>query len=239
VKRNRSAGRSRASACRNTDAREFARLLRQRYEALMRGKSWLSMLALVAFACGGESESGSSGGNAGTNSGGASGGAGNGGQGASSGSGGAGASSGGGSGGAGAGAAGGAGPAGAAGSSGAGGASGGSGTVDCNPSDVSCKKMQPTCPPGEVASVDVATACWGPCVPVLDCKTVPDCSECKSAFCAEYVGWTKEYRCVVPTVTCAALACSCLAQYFCVAPYSACVDGAVSGPAVSCECPAC
>lgn len=117
------------------------------------------------------------------------------------------------------------------------GGSGGGLPVDCDPGPVLCKSMPPTCAPGQVPSVQ--NGCWGPCVPILDCKTVADCSGCTKGFCAAYSGWTTEYRCVMPSLQCSALACSCLAPYFCAKPYDACVDGSASKPAVTCECPAC
>jgi hypothetical protein len=186
--------------------------------------SWFVCVIFVC-ACGGESSDDGSGGVSGGGAGGASGSAGAAGGGAG------GASATGGSGGASGGAAGSSG--GAAGSSG--GAAGGT-AVDCNPSTVTCKSMPPQCPPGEVPTVE--NQCWGSCVPILSCAPVADCKSCKNGFCAAYVAFTTEYRCVLPDVQCAALACTCLSQYLCAAPYSACTDSP-SGPAVSCECPTC
>ncbi|MCA9595963.1 MAG: hypothetical protein KC776_21765 [Myxococcales bacterium] len=184
------------------------------------------LAALVALGCGGESSDGGAGGTAG--SGGSTGGA------AGSVTGGA-AGSGGATGGAGGMAGSGGATGGAGGMAGSGGTAG-SGGVDCNPSSVSCKAAVPNCPAGQVPSVNAG--CWGPCVPILACSAISDCSQCTSGFCAAYVAFTMEYRCVLPTVQCSALACSCLAQYLCADPYSACTDSS-GGPAVSCECPTC
>jgi len=123
-----------------------------------------------------------------------------------------------------------------AGGGGAAGAGGGGG-VPCNPSGVTCDAPIPYCPPGEVASVD--GYCWGPCVPVLSCATEPSCANCLDGFCAEYVAWSTEYRCVMPTLQCSALMCGCLAQYFCVSPFDACSEGGSADHVVSCGCPTC
>lgn len=183
----------------------------------MNAMVWATGVLLLAVACGGESESDGSGGNSG--SGGAGGGVGGAG-GAPGGAGGSGGSAGGGAGG----------------SAGAGGAAG-SGGVDCNPSTVSCKAMQPTCPKGQVPTVE--NGCWGPCVPVLTCKPEKDCSTCTNGWCAAYVSFGTEYRCVSPSIQCAALACSCLADYFCTSPFDACTTPVGGDTKVSCECPTC
>jgi len=187
------------------------------------------VISFACAACGGESseDGGATGGSGG--SGGA------GGSGATGGSGGSGATGGGGA--AGSGATGGSGAAGGSGATGGAGGSGGGATVACDPSPVNCKSMPPTCAKGEVPSVQ--GTCWGPCVPILTCATVKDCSTCTKGFCAEYKAMATEYRCVLPGMTCAALACSCLADYFCVSPYDACATPASSPAKVSCECTTC
>ena len=76
-------------------------------------------------------------------------------------------------------------------------------------------------------------------MPVLDCATEESCDDCNFGFCAVYEAWTVEYRCVMPTVQCAALACSCLAPYLCAGAFDACFDGDPNGPVVHCACPAC
>ncbi len=189
-------------------------------------------LAVLCFACGGESTSDGSGATSGT---GATGGSATGGSGGSA-TGGSGGSATGGSGGSATGGSGGSATGGSGGSA-TGGSGGTAGSVDCDPDAVLCKSMPPMCNPGEVPSVQ--GDCWGPCVPILSCNPVADCSTCTKGFCAAYAGLATEYRCVMPSIQCQALACSCLAQYFCVAPYDACVDGSVSKPAVTCECPTC
>ncbi|MEQ9325203.1 MAG: hypothetical protein RIF41_38915 [Polyangiaceae bacterium] len=119
------------------------------------------------------------------------------------------------------------------GTSAAGGASGG--TI-CNPSTVVCDGPIPACPPGQVPAVEAG--CWGECVPILTCATEPSCDDCQTGFCAEYQAFTIEYRCVMPTLMCSSLSCPCVAEYFCPAPFDACV--ATPGPAdVACGCPSC
>ena len=125
---------------------------------------------------------------------------------------------------------------GSGGSGGDGGQGGGSGSVICNPSGVLCDAPPPQCPPGEVPSVE--GSCWGACVPILSCATEPNCDGCGTGFCAEYVAFATEYRCVLPSLTCSALACGCLAPDFCVAPYDACQESSAA-PDVRCECITC
>lgn len=115
--------------------------------------------------------------------------------------------------------------------------SGGSGGVDCDPSTVQCKAMQPVCEKGEVPSVQ--DGCWGPCVPILACATIKDCANCKNGWCAAYMSFSTDYRCVSPSIQCAALACSCLSDYFCVEPFSTCTTTVGGVAKVSCACPGC
>ena len=115
--------------------------------------------------------------------------------------------------------------------------SGTGGGYACNPGAVQCNSPAPFCDPGEVPSVE--NACWGPCVPILLCATEASCNDCQSGFCAAYLSWTTEYRCVAPSLQCQALACSCLAPYFCVAPYDACSTSGGGAPVVTCDCPTC
>ena len=121
--------------------------------------------------------------------------------------------------------------------SGGAGGTGGAGGVVCNPSAALCKSLPPSCSPGQVPSV--VDACWGPCVDVLSCAPEPDCTKCTSGFCAAYVAWTTEYRCVLPSVQCQALACSCLAPYLCVSPFVDCSTNPGGQPPVTCSCPTC
>jgi len=116
------------------------------------------------------------------------------------------------------------------------GGDGGDGAVSCNPSVVACDGPIPFCPPGEVPSVE--NGCWGECVPILECATEPNCDNCQGGFCAEYVAFTVEYRCVMPSLMCSALSCGCLAPYFCAAPFDACIEMPTDG-LVSCECISC
>lgn len=44
--------------------------------------------------------------------------------------------------------------------------------VSCDARRVACLALPPTCPPGEVPSVE--GACWGPCVPLRECRCDSD-----------------------------------------------------------------
>jgi hypothetical protein len=199
-------------------------------------KGLVFVCALIFLAgCSGDSDSSKTGGTGGSSGG--SGGASQGGTGGSGGSGGSGGATGGAAGATGGSA--GSVTGGAAGSSGAGGSAGAGGATgtQCDPGLVQCDGPTPTCPEGQVPSVQ--GTCWGSCVPILDCAPVPSCAGCQG-FCAAYAGLTTEYRCVMPSITCAALACSCMAKYFCVDPYNACDDqGGANDPPIICACPAC
>ncbi len=200
-------------------------------------KTWLLGLGVLVMgvACGESSSNDGSGGGGGSaaasGSGGSSGSAGSGGSagssGGSAGSGGAAGSSGGAGGSSG----------GAGGASGGAAGSGGAGGVDCNPSTVTCKKAIPVCPPGQVPAVE--NGCWGKCIGILECATEKDCSNCTTGFCAKYESFVTNYRCVMPSLQCSALACSCLAPYFCASPWDACNDSTSGPEKVSCSCPSC
>ncbi|MEZ4220502.1 MAG: hypothetical protein R3B13_06180 [Polyangiaceae bacterium] len=188
--------------------------------------SWLWMGALIVCLGCGESTSDGGAGNSGGASGGTSGSSGASGSGGASGNGGA-------SGGA-------SGASGSSGASGNGGASGGAGgasSVLCNPATVTCKVAIPDCPKGQVPSVE--GNCWGKCVDILQCATESDCSNCSNGFCAKYESFVQEYRCVMPSLQCSALACSCLADYFCVGAWSSCSESPSGPQKITCSCPAC
>ncbi|MFO0570849.1 MAG: hypothetical protein U0263_34750 [Polyangiaceae bacterium] len=191
-------------------------------------RSCTLLVAVVLVGCGGESSEEQNTGGAGGSTGGAGG--------STGGAGGSTGGSGGTTGGAG-GSTGGVGASGGSGGVGATGGTGGATSVDCNPSTVLCKSMAPTCSPGEVPSV--VNQCWGPCVPILTCAPEKDCTNCPNGFCAEYVALGTEYRCVLPSLQCAALACSCLADYFCLSPYNSCSTPSAGSAKVRCECPNC
>jgi hypothetical protein len=56
---------------------------------------------------------------------------------------------------------------------------------DCNVSSVACDRLPPECPPGQTASASDGS-CYGPCVPIEQCKCSPDVP----ADCPEdYVCW--------------------------------------------------
>lgn len=108
--------------------------------------------------------------------------------------------------------------------------------VHCNPTDVLCDSLPPQCPPGDVP--EVVGGCWGQCVPILECETEPNCDGCQGGICVEYQAFTTDYRCVAPTLMCAALECNCLAPYVCVDPFDGCFPSA-GDAAVTCECQTC
>lgn len=113
----------------------------------------------------------------------------------------------------------------------------GGGGVDCDPGPaLLCNSPMPACDPGQVPSV--LGGCWGPCVPILSCATVPSCDGCQG-FCAAYQGWTTEYRCVMPNLPCSSLGCACVGPYFCAAPYDGCAMSSTGAPVITCECTTC
>jgi hypothetical protein len=64
----------------------------------------------------------------------------------------------------------------------------------CDPSKVTCKSLPPTCPAGEVPSVDVLTACWSQCVPLTQCGC--DGSACTSQCPGkDAVCYVSQHRC--------------------------------------------
>ncbi|MCE7893496.1 MAG: hypothetical protein DYH12_27970 [Sorangiineae bacterium PRO1] len=113
----------------------------------------------------------------------------------------------------------------------------------CQPTQVFCNALPPTCPKGEVPSV--LGGCWGPCVPAVQCAGVSSCTQCTGALttCVAYdlqggdVGGGA--HCVAIPKGCEGTpTCSCMGASACHSPYSACTD--LSGvPGMSCSCPNC
>ena len=70
---------------------------------------------------------------------------------------------------------------GAGGASGSGGAS--SGGTTCDPRRALCRSLPPTCPTGQVPSID--GMCWGPCVPIATCTctAAADCPDPNQYTC--------------------------------------------------------
>ncbi len=58
---------------------------------------------------------------------------------------------------------------------------GSTGTLDCNPRNVTCRSLPPTCPMGQVPSV--MNSCWGSCVPFAMCPPIPCMPGQPSSFC--------------------------------------------------------
>jgi hypothetical protein len=104
--------------------------------------------------------------------------------------------------------------------------------VDCDPTHVSCRAAAPTCPSGELPSVN--GSCWGPCVDVLECNQLTGCGDCpEGSVCVIFQAQRPSYSCVTPQPGCTkGNYCACLAACgFCTEEPD--VD------AISCDCPVC
>ena len=114
---------------------------------------------------------------------------------------------------------------------------------NCDASRVVCGGPTPTCPPGEVPTVNPAGTCYsGGCVPATQCKRVTSCADCASADqgCVNNVTLQgTQFHCVtIPSVCQGAATCACLGVSSCVSPYSVCAD--FSGlKGIACGCPTC
>ncbi len=107
---------------------------------------------------------------------------------------------------------------------------------DCDGSKVYCNALPPSCPAGQLPRV--VNGCWGNCVPMEQCESVPDCFNCPAGTaCVVYDAWSSDHHCVTPPAGCSA-SCSCLGQLLCVDGYDACTE-MDDGSAIHCGCPAC
>ena len=114
---------------------------------------------------------------------------------------------------------------------------------DCDTTKVTCRRAAPTCPAGEVPTVDDAGTCYsGACAPATQCTLLPDCAACTGVdpFCVSYQTQRgAQFHCVtVPPACSARTGCECLGPTTCIAPYRSCGD--LSGPrGITCSCPNC
>ncbi|MCA9598712.1 MAG: hypothetical protein KC776_35620 [Myxococcales bacterium] len=107
---------------------------------------------------------------------------------------------------------------------------------DCDGSKVFCNAIPPTCPAGQLPRV--VGGCWGECVPMTQCASVPDCFSCPSGTaCVVYDAQLSTHHCVTPAQGCAA-DCSCLGQTLCTGGFDICGEFD-DGSAIHCSCPAC
>lgn len=98
---------------------------------------------------------------------------------------------------------------------------------ECSPSKVACDEAVPSCPDGEVPSVErtsvegtgveetgVEGNCWGACVPIESCSYIPGCEACVSLdrLCLS-AGEIPEYACATIDTECRA--CSCMPEDIC------------------------
>jgi len=108
---------------------------------------------------------------------------------------------------------------------------------NCDGSQVSCEMVKPSCPEGQVPSVQ--DTCWGECVPVTDCAKVDTCFDCTGpSVCVGLDAFESSYHCVNPPVSCTS-GCACLGAKACVTPFTSCTDSIKDGSAVHCSCPSC
>ena len=115
----------------------------------------------------------------------------------------------------------------------------------CDASRVTCRIAPPTCPAGEVPSVNDAGTCYtGACAPASQCTTLTDCTACNGGtaqMCVVYqtdLAGNQSHCVSVPPACGANTGCDCLGPTTCVAPYRACTNfsGRVG---ISCSCPTC
>ena len=113
----------------------------------------------------------------------------------------------------------------------------------CDTTRVTCRIATPSCPAGEVPTVNDAGTCYlGTCAPATECTTVTSCGACTGAgeVCVSYeTQLGPQYHCVtIPPACNGNGGCSCNGLVSCVAPYRMCTDySGIRG--VSCSCPTC
>ena len=113
--------------------------------------------------------------------------------------------------------------------------------VSCDPTQVLCDSIPPTCPAGQAPRV--VDGCWGNCIPVEYCDVVPSCDACTDEeACIESVTQLgPSLTCVPIPPTCDGVpSCDCLGEA-CVEPFDTCQDGIEpkSGSELTCSCPTC
>ena len=113
----------------------------------------------------------------------------------------------------------------------------------CDTTRVTCKIATPSCPAGEVPTVNDAGTCYlGTCAPATECTTVTSCGVCTGASeaCVSYeTQLGPQHHCVtIPPACNGNGGCSCNGLVSCVAPYRMCTDySGIRG--VTCSCPTC
>jgi hypothetical protein len=111
----------------------------------------------------------------------------------------------------------------------------------CDAAGVTCRMAAPSCPAGEVPTINASGNCWsGTCAPAVECKGVTDCNACAGAdTCATFqTQMGARYHCVTIPAGCGPASCDCLGPGTCTAPYRQCTPfSGVRG--FSCSCPNC
>ena len=113
----------------------------------------------------------------------------------------------------------------------------------CDASQVTCRVAPPSCPAGEVPSINQAGNCYsGACAPVAGCTTVMGCGVClvPDGACVSYeTQLGTQNHCVTIPPECAGNAgCDCLGLGSCLPPYGSCANySGIRG--IYCSCPNC
>jgi hypothetical protein len=113
----------------------------------------------------------------------------------------------------------------------------------CDASQVTCRVAPPSCPAGEVPSIDQAGNCYtGACAPASECTTVTGCGVClvPDGACVSYqTRLGTQNHCVTIPPECGGNAgCDCLGSGSCLPPYGSCGDySGIRG--IFCSCPNC
>ena len=111
--------------------------------------------------------------------------------------------------------------------------------VSCDASKVTCERLPPQCPAGELPVVD--RFCWaGGCVPASQCAGVTDCSQCGPELaCVVADSLTDTFHCAAPAPSCPGdRSCACLGPSVCITPFGKCADS-TPDRAVHCSCSTC
>lgn len=88
--------------------------------------------------------------------------------------------------------------------------------TQCDPGLVTCARPAQFCARDELPSV--SHGCWGRCVPVAECETVPDCASCSRAglLCVTFrYGPKPRIQCVEVPATCTGSKCECVGADLC------------------------
>ncbi len=112
-------------------------------------------------------------------------------------------------------------------------------SANCDESQVQCKAAAPDCEKGKTPTVDPATGCWGPCIAVEECASVPDCKRCDDAgqLCVSYSSKIQQPpHCVPLPKPCDKPSCECVGPSVCDGVFSVCN---ADDTHLSCQCPTC